>query len=126
MQMAPIPLYFVYDGFENYLDAALILERIMSVSSTTSNMFTHLQYLVHVLLTSHNVGDNKSYVGINELAAAPSMTAHRWAKYFFQMFSGIDVTWWYSPSRTRCFFPHNGNKSDHHDNTDHSIVDHSG
>ena len=43
MQMDPIPPYFLYDGFENDLDAALILECIMSVSSTTSNMFTHLQ-----------------------------------------------------------------------------------
>ena len=40
MQMTPIPPYFVYDRFENDLYAALILERIMSVSSTTSNMFT--------------------------------------------------------------------------------------
>ena len=38
MQMAPIPPYFIYDGFENDLDAALILERIMSFSSTTSNV----------------------------------------------------------------------------------------
>ena len=43
MNMAPIPPYFVYDGFENDLDAALILECIMSFISTTSNMFTHLQ-----------------------------------------------------------------------------------
>ena len=42
MQMALIPPYFVYDGFKNDLDAALILERIMSVSSTTSNTFTPL------------------------------------------------------------------------------------
>ena len=43
MHMAPITPYFVYDGFENDLNAALILERIMSGYSTTSNMFTHLQ-----------------------------------------------------------------------------------
>ena len=59
MQMAPISPYFVYDGFENDLYAVLILERIMSVSSTTSNMFTRLQYFLRACLTSHNVGNNK-------------------------------------------------------------------
>ena len=59
MQMDPITTYFVYDGFENDLDAALFLERIVSVSSTTSNMFTHLKYFLRACLTSQNVGDNK-------------------------------------------------------------------
>ena len=80
MQMAPIPPHFVYDGFENDLDAALILERIMGISSTTSNMFTHLQYVFGACLTSHNAGDNKPYVGSNELTEAPSMAAWQWGK----------------------------------------------
>ena len=80
MHMAPIPPYFVYDGFENDLDAALILELIMSSSSTTSNIFTHLQYVFGACLTSHNAGDNKPYVGSNELTEAHSMAAWQWAK----------------------------------------------
>ena len=51
MYMALIPPYFVYDGFENDLDAALILERMMSVFSKTSNMFTYLQYFLRTCLT---------------------------------------------------------------------------
>ena len=43
MQIAPIPLYFVYDGFEQDLDAALVLERVMSVNPSVNNMFTHLK-----------------------------------------------------------------------------------
>ena len=42
MQLAPIPLYFVYDGFEGDLDVVLVLERVMSASSTIANMLTHL------------------------------------------------------------------------------------
>ena len=34
MQIAPIPSYFVHDGFDNNLDAACILERVMSVIPT--------------------------------------------------------------------------------------------
>ena len=80
MYMALIPPYFVYYGFENDLDAALILERMMSVFSKTSNMFTYLQYFLRTCLTSQNVGDTKSYVGRNELTAAPSMAAWQWVK----------------------------------------------
>ena len=42
MQIAPILPYLVYDGFEKDLDEALVLERIINVSATTSNMLTHL------------------------------------------------------------------------------------
>ena len=42
MQMAPIPPYLVYDGFEKDLDTALVLERILNFSTKTSNMLTHL------------------------------------------------------------------------------------
>ena len=80
MQMALIPPYFVYDGFENGLDSEIILERIMSVSSTTSNMFTHLQYILRACLTSNNAGYNKPYVGSNEIISATSMAERRWEK----------------------------------------------
>ena len=75
MQMSRIPPYFVYYGFENDHYAALILERIMSVTSITSNIFTHLHCFLRDCLTSHNTGDNKSYVESNELTAFPSMKA---------------------------------------------------
>ena len=42
MQISPITLYFVYDGFEQDLDAALVLELVMSVNPYVNNMFTHL------------------------------------------------------------------------------------
>ena len=81
--MDPIPPYLVYYGFEKDLDAALVLERILNASTTTSNMLTHLHNFLRACLTSHNTGDNKPYVGNNELAAAPSMAARRWAKEKF-------------------------------------------
>ena len=75
MQMDLIPPYLAYDGFEKYLEAALVLERILNVSTTTSNIMTHLHNFLRACLTSHNAGDNKPYVGNNELAAAPSIAA---------------------------------------------------
>ena len=52
----------------------------MSASSTTSNMFTHLQYFLRAFLTSQNAGDNKPYVRNNELTSARSMAAQQWAE----------------------------------------------
>ena len=46
MHIAPIPPYFVYDGFEQDLDAALVLERVMSVNPSINNMFTHILFLI--------------------------------------------------------------------------------
>ena len=86
MQMDPISPYLVYDGFEKDLDVALVLERILNSRTTTSNMLTHLHKLLRACLTSHNTGDNKPYVGNNELAAAPSMAARQWAEETFSKF----------------------------------------
>ena len=40
--LAPIPPYFVYNSFEQDLDTALVLERIIGVNPTGNDMFTHL------------------------------------------------------------------------------------
>ena len=50
MQISPIPPYFVYDGFEQDLDAALVLGCVMSVNPTINNMFTHLNFFKCVLV----------------------------------------------------------------------------
>ena len=74
-KMAQILPYLVCDGFEKDLDMTLVLERIINVSTKTSNMLTHLHKFVCACMTPHNTGDNKPYVGNDELAAAPSMAA---------------------------------------------------
>ena len=83
MQISPIPPYFVYDGFEIYLDAALVLERVMSVNPSVNNMFNHLKLFLSMWLSAHNAGDCKPYLVGTELSAAPSMPARRWAKENF-------------------------------------------
>ena len=80
MHIAPIPLYFVYDGFEQDLDAALVLERVMSVNPSINNMFTHLELFLSACLSAHNAGDCKAYLAGTALLAAPSMPARRWAQ----------------------------------------------
>ena len=43
MQIAPIAPYFVYDGFDNDLDAACVLERILLVNPADTNGIKHLK-----------------------------------------------------------------------------------
>ena len=52
MQISPITLYFVYDGFEQDLDAALVLELVMSVNPYVNNMFTHLGFFKCVFVST--------------------------------------------------------------------------
>ena len=40
MKISPIPSYLIYDGFENYLDTAMVYERLMN-STEISYMHSH-------------------------------------------------------------------------------------
>ena len=60
MQVAPIPPYFVYNGFDNDLDAACVLERVMSVNPTETDDMKHIKNNLRACLTAHNAGDKKN------------------------------------------------------------------
>ena len=77
MQISPIPPYFVYDGFEIYLDAALVLERVMSVNPSVNNMFNPLKFLLSACVSEHNSGNCKPYLVVIALSAASNMSAQR-------------------------------------------------
>ena len=83
MQLAPILLYLVYDGFETDLDAALVLERVMGAADTALAMFDHVKHFLRACLSTHNSADNKPYVIGTEFSMAPSMASRRWAKTKF-------------------------------------------
>ena len=83
MQIAPIPPYFVYDGFEQDLDAALVLERLISVNPSVNNMLTHLKLFLNSCLSEHNAGDCKPYFVGTALLAAPNIPERRWDKEKF-------------------------------------------
>ena len=56
MQVAPIPPYFVYDGFDNNLDATCVLERVMAVNPTETEGMKHIKKFLRACLTAHNAG----------------------------------------------------------------------
>ena len=83
-KLAPIPPYMVYDGFDQDLDAALVLECIMSTTNTSTSV-THIKNFLRACLSLHNSSDNKPYLLGTELSAAPSMVSKKWAKTKFSL-----------------------------------------
>ena len=51
IQVAPIPPYFVYNGFDNDLYAACILERVMAVNPTEQEGMKHIKTFLRTCLT---------------------------------------------------------------------------
>ena len=83
MQLAPIPPYLLYDGFETDLDTAPVLERVMGAANTALAMFDHVKQFLQAFLSTNNAAENKPYVIGTEFLMAPSMASRRWAKTKF-------------------------------------------
>jgi hypothetical protein len=84
LQIAPIPTYLVYDGLNQDLNAADILERLMSLDTVDNEMYTHLKHMLLACLCSHNVNQNKPYIAQQYLMAPPVIPARRWAAEKFK------------------------------------------
>ena len=80
MALAPLPPYLVFDGFDCDLNAAEVLERDISDTEASGDMFDHLKDFLRACLTAHGVGDNKPYLPSASLTCAPPRTARQWAK----------------------------------------------
>ena len=85
LKLAPLPAYLVYDGIDEDLDAALVLERVMAEppNLATQEIFVHLKSFLRACLSSHNNADNKPYVGGTAFTRTASGAARRWAKVKF-------------------------------------------
>ena len=84
LQLAPIPTYLVYDGLNQDLNAALILERLMTVETDGIDMYMHLRHMLLACLSSHNQNQPKPYIAQQFLLAPPSIPARRWASEKFK------------------------------------------
>ena len=87
-KIAPIPSYFIYDGFEKDLDEAMVYKRLMD-STETSGMYSHvLTFLRLCMIEKWGLNDAKpSYLNRSSLECPPP-----------------DARWW-SQSRFKQIFP---------------------
>lgn len=78
LRIAPIPAYFVLDGFEHSLDAAMVYERLLACTHE-SDMLTHARsFLRTALVGPFRANDDKPFVAPVEWAAMPPSLAKEW------------------------------------------------
>ena len=99
MQIAPIPPYLVYDGFNDDLNAACVIKRVMSVNPAEKDAVKHLKSFLRSCLLAHNIGDEKLYVDSTAFSAALSVPVRVWAKQVFaKLFPTLTATTTTPPS----------------------------
>ena len=84
LKIAPIPAYMVYDGFHRDLNAADVLERVLSMEGhDTAAVLLHLKKFLRAVLSGQNANDAKPYISHEEMMAPISGAARRWANNKF-------------------------------------------
>jgi hypothetical protein len=84
MQIAPIPAFLVLDGIHQDLDAAEVLERVLSLDNHAEETFAHLKRFLLACLTGHNMGDASPRISQAILFDPPAADARRWATAKFK------------------------------------------
>ena len=71
----------MYDGVDEDLNAALVLERVLAEPTNVTSLeaFAHLKTFLQACLSLHNNADNKPYVGGIEFMKTASGAARHWA-----------------------------------------------
>ena len=90
MKIAPCPAYFLYDGFNTDLDAAMVYERLMDCQHP-SPMLTHaLMFLRSCMIGGWRQADTKLYVEQHTFFAMLPQKARQWgAQRFNNMFPSL-------------------------------------
>ena len=90
MKIAPCPAYFLYDGFNTDLDAAMVYERLMDCQHP-SPMLTHaLTFLRSCMIGGWRQADTKLYVEQHTFFAMLPQKARQWgAQRFNNMFPSL-------------------------------------
>ena len=79
-QIAPIPAYLVYDGFHHDLNAANVLERVISRNNNeASPMMTHLSSFLCACISGQRIVDNQPYLTFEHFVTPTCKTAREWA-----------------------------------------------
>ena len=83
LKLAPIPPYFLYDGFEQHLDVGAVYERLMKHNDVENDMFQHLKAFPCASLTAHLTADEKPFVESAFFASTPALQTRKWANTKF-------------------------------------------
>ena len=79
LRIAPIPAFVVFDGFHHDLDAADVLERILTLDVDGVDMYKHaIEFLLTVLSGQYSAED-KPYLAVEEIFQPCPPEARNWA-----------------------------------------------
>ena len=78
LQIAPLPAYFVLDGFERSLDAALVYERLLACSHESDMLLHARSFLRTALVGPFRANDEKPFVSAATWSAMPPSLAKEW------------------------------------------------
>ena len=93
MKLAPIPAYFVYDGFHHDLNAGLVYERLMKHNNVENDMFTYLKHFLRGCISGQPGGGPRPYLKEDVFSSPPSAEARLWAKRkFIECFPSLHPT----------------------------------
>jgi hypothetical protein len=75
MQLAPVPVFLVYDGFEMDIRAEELYERVLSLNDQTPASIIHLNAFLRACMVKRNVADPKPLVDQPTFLAMPPSAA---------------------------------------------------
>ena len=84
MKLAPIPAYFVYDGIQGDLHAALVYERLLKHSAEDNVMLVHARQFLLACMSGQLQREPKPYMSGNIFSAPASTAARTWAHGTFR------------------------------------------
>ena len=87
MKISPILPYWIYDGFEKYLDAAMVYESLMDSLETSYMHFHGLNFKHSWIIVKYRLNNAKPFLPQSQLFAMLPPDARRWAySRFIQIF----------------------------------------
>jgi hypothetical protein len=84
MQIAPIPPFVVYDGFQADVHAPLIYERLLRIDTHGMPVYQHAKHFLLACLSKNNIVDTKPFVSNQILLQQATPSARRWANARFK------------------------------------------
>jgi hypothetical protein len=84
IQIAPIPAFLVYDGFNKDLTAEELFERVLSLNDQTEESIIHCKTFLRACCVSRNLADPKQFCAIDAFLTPQTVEARNWATTKFK------------------------------------------
>ena len=84
LQIAPIPSFLIYDGFNKDLSAEVVYERMLILDDQEDINTVHCKNFLRACCVSRNAPDPKQFCAIDDFLSPPTVEARNWATQKFK------------------------------------------